>query len=107
MAEKHLRLPQKEKPLVKGLATFIAFVLFGAVPLLVFMAELLFSAGISIYQSFLLSIGFTGLALMGLGAAKTFVTGQSALRGGIEMLLVGGLAASVAYLVGAFLKNLA
>jgi vacuolar iron transporter family protein len=106
LVEKHLRLPQKEKPLLKGVFTFIAFVLFGAVPLSIFMVDLVIDLGITAHQAFLLSIVFTGVALMLLGAAKIFVTGRSPLRSGLEMLMVGGLAAAVAYAVGAFLKNL-
>jgi len=41
-----------------------------------------------------------------LGAAKVLVTGQKPLRNGGEMLLVGGLAASVAYIVGVLLRGL-
>jgi VIT1/CCC1 family predicted Fe2+/Mn2+ transporter len=48
----------------------------------------------------------SGLALFGLGAAKVLVTGQRTLRSGTEMLLVGGLAAGVAYVVGALLRGL-
>jgi vacuolar iron transporter family protein len=106
LAEKHLRLPQKEKPILNGVFTFIAFVIFGAVPLSIFMVDLVVDLGITAYDAFLLSIAFTGVALMLLGAAKIFVTGRSPLRSGLEMLMVGGLAAAVAYAVGALLKNL-
>jgi len=44
--------------------------------------------------------------LFGLGAAKVKVTGLKPLRSGLEMLIVGGLAASVAYLVGVLLKGI-
>jgi hypothetical protein len=41
-----------------------------------------------------------------LGAAKVLVTRLNPIRSGIEMLVVGGLAAGVAYIVGALLKGL-
>jgi VIT1/CCC1 family predicted Fe2+/Mn2+ transporter len=47
------------------------------------------------------------VALFGLGAAKVFVTQRNPIRSGLEMLAVGGLAAVVAYVVGALLKGLA
>jgi VIT1/CCC1 family predicted Fe2+/Mn2+ transporter len=48
----------------------------------------------------------SGFALFGLGAAKSLVTRLNPIRSGIEMLVVGGLAAAVAYLVGALLKGI-
>jgi VIT1/CCC1 family predicted Fe2+/Mn2+ transporter len=52
------------------------------------------------------SIGLSAVALFGLGAAKVMVTELNLLRSGLEMLFVGGLAAVVAYVVGALLKGL-
>jgi VIT1/CCC1 family predicted Fe2+/Mn2+ transporter len=57
-------------------------------------------------SAFPVSIALSGLALFGLGAAKVLVTRLNALRSGLEMLLVGGLAATVAYIVGALLQGL-
>jgi VIT1/CCC1 family predicted Fe2+/Mn2+ transporter len=48
----------------------------------------------------------SGLALFGLGAAKVFVTERNWFRSGLEMLLVGGVAAGIAYLVGYLLQGL-
>ena len=44
--------------------------------------------------------------LFALGAAKVRLTGLNPWRSGTEMLLVGGLAAAVAYGVGALLNRL-
>jgi hypothetical protein len=41
-------------------------------------------------------------ALFSVGAARSLVTGLSPFRSGVEMLLVGALAAIAAYLIGAF-----
>jgi VIT1/CCC1 family predicted Fe2+/Mn2+ transporter len=48
----------------------------------------------------------SGLALFGLGAAKVFLTRLNPFRSGLEMLIVGGLAAVVAYVIGSLLKNI-
>jgi hypothetical protein len=56
--------------------------------------------------SFSVSLALSGLAPIGLGATKVLVTGRNALKSGLEMLLVGGLAAGVAYLVGTLLKGI-
>jgi VIT1/CCC1 family predicted Fe2+/Mn2+ transporter len=42
----------------------------------------------------------TATALFAVGAARSLVTGLSALRSGLEMLLVGSLAAIAAYVIG-------
>ena len=106
MAEKLLLLPQKRKPVLEGVAALTAFVIAGALPLLVYFADLIFHFNLATTTSFLFSVALSGVALFALGAAKVFVTKRSALRSGIEMLLVGALAALVAFGVGTFLKNL-
>ena len=106
MAEKLLLVPQKRKPVLEGVATLIAFIVAGAIPLLIYFADLLFQFDFSTTTAFLWSVILSGLALLLLGAAKVFVTKRSALRSALETLLVGGLAALVAFVVGTFLKNL-
>ncbi|HKZ55243.1 MAG TPA: VIT1/CCC1 transporter family protein [Anaerolineales bacterium] len=93
------------KPLLSGLATFVSFLVAGSLPLLIYLLGLLFP--IDPATSFPVSLALSGMALFTLGAAKVIVTRLNALRSGIEMLLVGGLAAGVAYLVGALLKGIA
>jgi vacuolar iron transporter family protein len=91
-------------PFVNGLVTFGAFVVAGAVPLLVYLLGLAFP--IPAQVSFPVAIALSGLALFGLGAAKVTVTKLNPIRSGFEMLIVGGLAAGVAYVVGALLKGI-
>lgn len=90
-------------PLFNGLATLAAFVIAGAVPLLVYLAGLFVT--IENKTAFIVSLVLSGLALFGLGAAKVLITGGNALRSGLEMFFVGGLAAAVAYAIGALLQN--
>jgi len=97
-------MEDERNPLLNGLATFVSFIVAGSVPLLIYLLGLLIS--IPSGASFPISLALSGLALFGLGAAKVFVTKLSPWRSGIEMLLVGGLAAGVAYMVGALLKGL-
>ncbi len=96
-------LPDERKPILSAAATLVAFVLAGAMPLVVYLLGLIFP--ISPGVAFPISLALSAAALFGLGAAKVLVTGLKPLRSGIEMLLVGGLAAGVAYAVGALLKN--
>ncbi len=104
MLEELQMIPETSKPLVSAAATLASFVIAGAVPLLVYLLGLLFPIPANI--SFPVSLGLSALALFGLGAAKVLVTERNPWKSGLEMLLVGGLAAGVAYLVGALLKGI-
>ncbi|MBZ0292924.1 MAG: VIT1/CCC1 transporter family protein [Anaerolineae bacterium] len=97
-------LPDERKPLISGLATLLAFVVAGSVPLLIYLLGLFVPVAPEV--AFPVSIVLSGLALFGLGAAKVIITRMNAFRSGLEMLVVGGLAASVAYIVGALLKGI-
>lgn len=96
-------LKQESNPLHNAVATFLAFVVAGSLPLIVFIAGVF--TPIAPDTAFGISVLLSGAALFGLGAAKVFVTRLNPLRSGLEMLVVGGLAAGVAYVIGAALKN--
>lgn len=104
MAEEHGLLQADSDPVKRGLATFGAFVIAGSLPLVAYLLGLFipFIAGIAFPLSSILS----AMALFGLGAAKVFITERRIFRSGMEMLLVGGLAAGVAYIVGFLLRGL-
>lgn len=97
-------MEDERNPFLSGLATLAAFIAAGAVPLLIYLLGLVVSVPPSL--EFPTSLLLSGLALFGLGAIKVVVTHQSPIKSGLEMLLVGGLAAGVAYGVGALLKGL-
>jgi VIT1/CCC1 family predicted Fe2+/Mn2+ transporter len=89
-----------EKPLIVGGITFIAFIIFGAIPLLPY-----FFLG-HITDLFPLSIAATAIALLLLGILRATVTKRAPLRGIMETLLVGGISSLAAYLVGSFFRPL-
>ncbi len=89
--------PESEKPILVALFTFLAFISFGFIPLLPFVVPFPL-------EHFRASVAFTALALLLLGFFRAFVTKQKPLRGVVETLLVGGISASVAYLVGTFFR---
>lgn len=95
------------KPISAALMTFGAFVLFGLLPLLIYLVDAIFHTNLSMSTMFLISILLSGLSLFGLGAAKYFITRRNPIISGLEMLIVGGLAAAVAYFIGVLLKPLA
>lgn len=88
-----------------ALATFVAFLFVGAIPLLAFIAE---AAGADLGERvFLISTGLTAAAFFLVGAAKGILVDRSWLRDGIETLALGGAAAIVAFTVGWLLRGLA
>ena len=97
-------LPDDRQPIRSALATFVSFLLAGAVPLLVYLLGLVVPIDPAV--SFPVALVLSGLALFGLGAAKVLITERNWFRSGLEMLLVGGVAAGIAYLVGYLLRGL-
>jgi len=95
----------EESPIGNALVTFFSFAVFGLVPLLAYIVVRLFpSLGI---DTFAVASVSTAATLFVLGAVKVKVTGRNWLRSGLEMLVVGGIAAAAAYAVGAVLGGLA
>jgi VIT1/CCC1 family predicted Fe2+/Mn2+ transporter len=84
--------------------TFAAFVLSGALPLIPFIGQFLWpDAGLSPY----VTSGFiTAVAFFVVGATKGRFVFQSWYWAGAETCLVGGVAAGLAYLVGAALRGI-
>ena len=85
-------------PWTAAFATFAAFFVCGLVPLLPF----LFGAR----SSFLMSCVMTGITFFLIGSFKSRWSTSSWLRSGLETLLVGALAAGLAYGAGVLLKGL-
>ncbi len=93
MIEEHGVVPgMGENPVKNAIATFIAFVIAGTLPLFPYVFQMA--------SSWHISIAMTGFALFLVGASRTWITRKYWLWGGIEMLLVGAIAASVAFGVG-------
>lgn len=94
-----ITIEDKDDPKKHGLATFVAFTAAGFFPLLSYLIP-------GTNNHFLISSIVSGFTLFIVGALRTLITTVSFIRGGLEMLIVGSLAASVAYLVGALLEKL-
>lgn len=89
-----------DKPWIHGVMTFIAFVVVGMLPIVPYVF------GVAAHLQFEVSIIATACSLFIVGSLRSLVTSQSWLRAGIEMLLVGSLAAGAAFAIGAFVKSL-
>ena len=85
---------ESTSPAMHGVYTFIAFVILGLIPVLPFI--FFDSLGIA----FIVSLVATVFVLFLVGATRTKITGRNWLKAGLEMLLIGSLAAGAAYLLG-------
>lgn len=92
-------------PTRAALATFVAFLVIGALPLAPFLLNIL-SEGL-IDHPFLVSGIFTGVGFFAVGIAKARIVGQAWWKGGFQTLALGGSAAAVAYVVGTLLQGVA
>jgi vacuolar iron transporter family protein len=92
-------------PLRAALATFVAFVTAGFLPLAVFVADLLLPGDIP--DPFLWSAVLTALAFAVVGSLKARFVDVSPWRSAAETLAIGGAAAVLAYGVGALLQGVA
>ena len=93
----------KHKALLGGLMTFVAFLVLGSIPLLIYVYDALFEfAG----NSFAWTIALTSLALALVGFLKSLFLKESCIKAASETLLLGGVAAGIAYLIGFLLSYL-
>ncbi len=93
-----------KSPIKTALATFLSFVAIGFIPLSAFV----FSSFSQIIQEnkFLISAIMTGIAFSVIGCIKGVIIEKKPILSGIESLLIGGVAAFIAFIVGFMLKNL-
>jgi VIT1/CCC1 family predicted Fe2+/Mn2+ transporter len=94
----------RTRPLRAAVATFLAFVTVGGIPLGPFVVGTLVGQAGSLYAW---SAAVTAAAFFAVGVGKAHVVRGSWWRSGCETLLVGGAAAGLAYVVGAWLGGLA
>lgn len=87
-----------------GLLTFISFVIAGALPLLPYFLGAL-GFGFILEHQFTLSIISTLSALFVIGSLRTVLTKGAWWKNGFEMLGIGAIAATVAYLLGAVVES--
>ena len=84
--------------------TMIAFVTIGSIPLLSFVTNWIVPGTIA--NPFLWSSLLTGIAFFAVGASKSRFVLQHWVLCGFETLAVGGIAASLAYVIGLVLESL-
>ncbi len=90
---------KEEKPIKNAAATFFAFVIAGAIPLLPYIFDIH-------WNNFYLASIATSIALFIVGSLRTLVTGTKWWKAGFEMFFIGSLAAFVSYIIGASLGKM-
>ncbi|SHH66373.1 VIT1/CCC1 transporter family protein [Winogradskyella jejuensis] len=92
-----------KSPFKIGLITYISFISIGLIPLTVYVWDLIweFPGHLFIWTSIL-----TSFAFILIGFLKTYITETSRLKGILETLILGAIAATVAYFVGDLLEAL-
>lgn len=100
MREEHGMLRESsDRPLVHGVVTFLAFIVFGAIPLVPYLFSIFPDA------RFTVAVTSTAIALTLLGVTRSIVTRRRIILGTLEILAVGCFSSAVAYGIGALLKG--
>jgi VIT1/CCC1 family predicted Fe2+/Mn2+ transporter len=95
MVREELGLDPSElgSPWGAAISSFLAFSVGAVLPVLPYI----FTQGT---LAFVLSVVLSGLGLLAVGAAITLFTGRNPVFGGLRMLMIGGVAAAITYVVG-------
>jgi len=101
ITEEHGLSLETPSPIRASLVIFSAFCALGLVPLL----PLLMFSSWPDAQLFLACATLTAMAFLSIGMIKGFIVQRSIIFSGLETLIVGGAAATLAFLVGTMLKT--
>lgn len=97
-------IEEHKSPITAGVATYIAFIGAGLIPLLSYLlADVL---NIPETRLFLFAVILTTVTIFAAGSARSMIITKRWYAAGLEMLLVGGLTAVVSYYIGHILSNL-
>ena len=100
MMKEELGLIEDEKnPLQRSVSTFVGFNLVGLIPLIPFMVFMIIGIELN-EEAFVYSIVGVCAAFFLVGMIKGKIVKKSMMHSGINTLIIGGIAAFVAYLVG-------
>ncbi len=91
-------------PIKTALATFMSFIIVGSVPLIAYVVSAIFDIWRG--KEFWVSAILTSIAFIIVGQVRGKITKTSRVNAALETLFVGGVAAIVAYFVGAFLQGI-
>ena len=103
MKEELEMMKETKSPLAIGGVTYLSFIIIGLIPLMAYVWDYLapFGGNLFLWSCMLTSIGFIII-----GVLKSYVTETSIVKGVLETLILGAIAASVAYFVGGLLESI-
>ena len=105
LREEHGFPASEGSPWRSGLITYLGFTVAGFIPLMPYIYDAIVPFGV--LDHFTWSIILAFITFFAIGAAKTRFVEQRWYWGGLETLIVGGIAAGLAYVIGALLRGLA
>lgn len=94
---------ESRSPVTIGMVTYSSFVIVGLIPLIAYVVDHINPMGRNL---FLISSLLTGIAFIMVGWLKAYVNHTHVIRGILETLLLGIIAAGVSYYVGDFIEAL-
>jgi DNA damage-binding protein 1 len=102
-----LQVPDPDDDIVKeGVIMFLAFAGFGAMPLLGYALMPLIFPNLSEQSLFTIACVVTAVTLFVMGAIKSKFSTRGWFHSGLEMLLLGGVCAFLAYEIGHLVSQL-
>ncbi len=104
MAKNGKSVANEPSPIINGLSTYFSFILVGLVPLFAYTVDAIF--GLNNQNLFVISIGLTALAFAAVGYLKSKVAKAPIIRAIVETLILGLIAAGLAYFLGDLLERI-
>ncbi len=103
MKEQLRMIEETKSPFMMGFITYISFIVIGLIPLLIYVWDYIWGLTGNL---FLWTSIFTSFAFIFIGFLKSYVTETKKIKGIIETLALGTLAALVSYFVGDILEGI-
>lgn len=103
MVKRGESIKDEPSPVINGATTYTSFILIGLVPLLAYTVDFIFK--LETANLFLIASILTAAAFVGIGILKSRVAQAPRLRSIMETLVLGVIAASLAYVLGDLLER--
>ncbi len=97
-SKEEMGVNKKSSALKRAIVTFISFLVIGFIPLISFI----FNFSSQFFYSALLTIIAFGIV----GWFKGVITGKSRIFSSLQTILIGGVAATISFFIGYFIKNI-